>query len=538
VSSYLNGQGPVADDGLTAFANEEVTEVYTGALISLRTIKEALLRRWWLWGGAALLGLLIGAGFHLVVPTKDMAVTNLYLTEPASAGTTGMADDVSLFETNKVTDRALSYLGLPPTGPIPGSFTATALSGSILQVKADAPTKAEAVRWANALAKAFFVVRKAAFSSQNSLVIGVLNSQVDRLNTRIDALNGLISALSSGPAGPDTANEIGQLVNERSVDITQVSGLEAQVQQDLLQEALVGKGSYVLDPAAALPSSKKRVFAIDGLSGLVAGLAIGLGWVVIGSVLSERPRRRSDIAAAIGTSVELSLRPSVTPRARGRFALRRLASKPTPGLKTVLRRLRNHLAGGGSPLVIVPVGARDEAATCTVALATSLASEGKGVAVVDMAEGRPLGRLLGARKGPGTKDISVKGRGFRLVVAPEDPAELNATTISLGADAVLVLAGLDPATGAEHLAAWADKALVMVRAGRATSTRLEATGQMLRQAGVPAESAILFGVGREDETYGAFEPETSVAREPEHRPQATGREPAMTRTGARVQPPY
>src|SRR5581483_4333591 len=162
-------------------------------------MREALSRRRWFWMACAALGLVIGADFHLVVPTKVSAVTNLYMTEPASAGLGGMPDDISLLNTDKVLSLAYSYLHLRPGAPQPGSYSATAQSDVILQVTASAPNPAEATSWANALVKAFFVVRDKELGSQTALLVNVLQQQVNQLEANISKLNTAIKALSSGP---------------------------------------------------------------------------------------------------------------------------------------------------------------------------------------------------------------------------------------------------------------------------------------------------------------------------------------------------
>jgi hypothetical protein len=49
----------------------------------------------------------------------------------------------------------------------------------------------------------------------------------------------------------------------------------------------------------------------------------------------------------------------------------------------------------------------------------------------------------------------------------------------------LTLITLDPALGAEHLTGWARSAVAVVTAGRASSTRIHAVGEMIQLAGTP-----------------------------------------------------
>lgn len=486
---------------------DDTTEVYTGVLVGLRTIKEAVLRRRWLWLACAALGLVIGTDLHLVVPTKVSAVTNLYITEPSSAGQNGMADDISLLETDKVANQAYHYMHLSATAPQPGSYGATALSDIILQIKAEAPTAAEAVSWDNALTEAFFKVRDAELESQTGLLVNVLQVQVNQINAAIARLNTAIQALSTGSGGASAANQISQLISERSGDASQVSSLQSQIQQDQIDQGLVIKGSKVIDPATAIATSKVKVFAMDGASGLIAGAALGLGIVILGSVFSERPRRRSQIAGLLGAPVELSVGKLPLP-GLNRSGLRRAVRKPSPELKLVQRRLRGHISPSGpESLAVVSVAADVAAAVSLSTLAAKLSTEGWNVTVVDMANGRPLSKLfkVGASGGR-PQQVRMDSWAVTVVIAPGDPGELEPLPPTGETDVVLVLSDLDPALGADHLVGWARSAVVMLTVGKASETAIQSTGQMLRLVGLPPASAILLGTGREDESVGAVGP--------------------------------
>ncbi|MCL2394880.1 MAG: hypothetical protein FWC87_09360 [Acidimicrobiaceae bacterium] len=61
------------------------------------------------------------------------------------------------------------------------------------------------------------------------------------------------------------------------------------------------------------------------------------------------------------------------------------------------------------------------------------------------------------------------------------------------ADATLLLASADQAFGADHIAAWARDAVVMVGAGRASTTALDAVRRQLREVNVAIRSGVLVG---------------------------------------------
>jgi hypothetical protein len=66
---------------------------------------------------------------------------------------------------------------------------------------------------------------------------------------------------------------------------------------------------------------------------------------------------------------------------------------------------------------------------------------------------------------------------------------------------------LTPELGADHLATWASNATVVVTAGQSTTTKIQATGEMLRLAGLEINSAVVLRPDRTDEGVGITEAE-------------------------------
>jgi hypothetical protein len=179
-------------------------------------------------------------------------------------------------------------------------------------------------------------------------------------------------------------------------------------------------------------------------------------------------------------------------------------------LPALERKLRADLdAMPASSLAVVAVESLEVSALSVAAVALSLADEGKRVVLADMGEGRPLARLLGAPAGP-LSAVTYAGRSLFVVVAPEDPSQTDTAGLE-DADVVLVLASITPALGAEYLTSWANGAVVMVTAGRASVARLNATSQMLSHAGLAVRSTVLVGAGVEDETMGSVPSDLSLA---------------------------
>jgi|SRR5579875_541525 len=493
---------------LASLEFEDYEEEGYEPLVGLRVIKEGLQRHRSFWLACAVLGLLVGACFHLVVPAKYVAVTDLYLTEPTSTATYTTADDASLAETNTVAYGALKLVHLPANLlDEPGKYVVTALSDVLLQIKGDGPTRSKAVQWTSALARSFLAVRERALNGQMQLVVNALRAQASTLTAQVDRLSGAIAALDSAKASLSNSNEVANLVSERSTDESQLTTLQAQIQQDLLEQSAVNKGSYVLDPAQTLRISMKRVFAEDGLSGLVAGLAVGIGGVVVSSVISEKPRRRDEVAQLLGAPVELSMRGPKDPGPLRWSVFRSWVKKPDAELQSANRRLRHQLLRlPQHALAVVTVGGavNDMAAVLVGGVAYSLATEGKKVLLVDMAPGRPLARLFRQRrKGQRLRAVKFGAATFDLAIAPDDPGGLDHDRTATEADCVLVLATADPAMGTGHLRPWVSGSVVVLRSGKATATLIHAAGEMLRDGGTSPLSAIEFGAGREDESFGA-----------------------------------
>jgi capsular polysaccharide biosynthesis protein len=479
--------------------------------MSLAFLRQAAWRRRRLWVSAVLLGVMVGAAFHLIVPRKYAAVSDVYMVEPSGSDPTeAMANDVSLLETRTVAERAIAALHLHVfTDSFLASYKGTSPSSVILAVTFTGPSQAQAVADDNAIVSAFLAVRTGELARQTDVLVDGLDTQLQSLDARITGLDKSINQLSSSPAGPLTADQLAGLISQRSSDDEQASSLDSQVQQDLLSLALVTKGTHVLNPAAVPRVSAKKVTAMDALTGLVGGLGLGLGGVVVWELLSDRPRRRAEVAAALNAPVELSIGQYQRCRWLRRYRLRWRMKNPGAALRMIERRLRARLeATPDSALAVVDLEATAPAALSVGVLALSLAGEGKRVVVADMAEGRPLARLLGPAPRDGEpRTVSFDRKGLVLVVAPDDPAQMAQKGAPPDVDATLVLTSVDPAFGCEHLAAWVSAAVVVLTAGRPTTSRVAAVGEMFRDAGIETVSAILVGTDENDDSIGRPPPE-------------------------------
>jgi capsular polysaccharide biosynthesis protein len=483
-----------------------------GPTIGLRALMATLGRKRRIWRRAGLVGLIVGASLHFVIPPKFTAETDLYLTVPAGANPMSVtANNVSLLKTPTVAQKAIAdgHLHTTPHALL-SQYSGLSVSDNIMSIKFSGSTKAEAVAGAKAVAKAFLAVQASELGLQTNALVRGLHSQIASLNTEIDTLNSQISNLPDTTPGTQSSNRLTDLVNRRSQDESQLFTLQSQVQQALLNEHSTDHSNTVLDPAAVAPVSTKKVVVTDALSGLVAGLAIGITAVIFGALLSERTLDRSTVAATLGAPVELSLERYRSPHLARRRRLSRRLRTPSTSLRMVERRLRSHLESApASALAVVSVGTPEPAALAVAALAFALSSEGHRVIVVDASDDRPLTSILGLSPRPDSTEIfelpAGEGPPVRVLVAPQDPLAMTQKPPE-DADALLVLLTLDAAYGLEQVTPWATDAVMIMSPRGVTLTRMDVTREMLREAGVSLRSVILLDRDPQDDTSGVLMP--------------------------------
>jgi capsular polysaccharide biosynthesis protein len=484
-----------------------------GQMIGLRALLGTIRRKRRIVVMTSLVGLIVGASLHLVIPAKYTAVTDLYLAVPTGADPgQAMVNNVSLLQTEVVAQRAITEGRLQETPrTLLSRYSGTAVSDSIMSIKFSGSTQSGAVAGANAVARAFLTVQAKELGLQTDALVHGLQAQISSLNTEVDNVNASLNGLAGATSNATSANQVTDLINQRSADESQLSQLQNEVQQALLDQQTTVQGSAVLDPAAVAPVSTKKVILVDGLSGLIAGLAVGLAAVIFSALLSERPPDRSTVAAAVGAPVELTLRRYRHPYLFRRRRLLRQLRDPSPDLGMMQRRLRVHVESApGSALAVIAVGTPWPAALAVGELALTLSSERHRVVVVDAAEKRPLGSILDPSSTSGTMEgfeIPSPSPGcppVRVLVAPADPLLMAQKPPPDDADILLVLGSLDAAFGAEHLAPWVTDAVMVLSPQGVSLTRMEVSSEMLQGAGISLRSVILLGSDFQDDSSGAL----------------------------------
>jgi capsular polysaccharide biosynthesis protein len=482
MSDYLPVDEPLGGQG----GETQPSRRYMGQFVSLRYVAKALSRRRSLWITLAVAGLLVGMSLHAVIPPKYTAQTTILLAHnPNDDAANDMATDVALLQSEIVAKEVVTALKLDISPEkFVGEYAGVAVTDDVLQITMSAPTSAEAVTRADAVAKKFLSFRNSVYGNQNN---GVVNALMDELK-----------------------------VAQRQGNTAQVNSLEAQIQSDNAIIAAITTGSYVISPANAATHSKLKVFVADGASGLVAGLGLGLGIVAVSSIVSDRIRRRDEVASALGAPVELSVGKVGRSRFMRKRRLSSRLSRPGRAVELMSRQLRTVVQTDPRPkrLAVVSVDSLEASALSLAILAGRLAVfEGSRVMVMDLSPGRILGQLLGVSK-PETRVVFVKGAWVPVLVSV--PAEDDLSVEMPAHDdtddlpgpswttpqVVLVLATLDPGTGAGYLKSVADEAVVIVTAGRSNAATVRGTAEMLRAAGISVRGGILVGADRNDDSLG------------------------------------
>jgi capsular polysaccharide biosynthesis protein len=527
----LTGRSAVYDDFT---AGDERQGGYSTGIPTLHFIAAALRRGMWLWCATAAAGLVIGLGLFVAHPPPFKASTSVVLVpNPDELPTDAILTDVALAQSHTVAERAMHQLGVQePASSFVAAYTVTAVTDRVLLITVGAPSSSEAVARAGALATAFLQFRAQQAQSQEQHVLASLQQQVTQAKQHIKSVKNDIARLPAQPASAAQRARLASLQAQLGQANSELPSLQQAVTSNQVGARLSAtqmvQGSQVLDRAAPIPHSRFKRPALFAVGGLLAGLVLGMGSVVVWALVSDRLRRRDDVAHALGAPVWLSV--GATGLRGWRARRKGLAAAEGRDLRRIVAHLRGEVPAGhgrAAALAVVAVDEADLPAVCLAALAVACAQEGRQVVLADLCAGAPAGRLLGV-KDPGVRTVKVKGT--QLVVAvpgrdsvapagplPARPAvgwqrpsrELAAACSS--ADLLVTLARLDPAVGGEHLASWATDAVVVVTAGRSSWTRIHAVGEMIRLAGVRLASAVLVGADKTDESLGVTHTPTPSA---------------------------
>jgi capsular polysaccharide biosynthesis protein len=528
VWSNGNGIGDYAPERLwtlndfSADGEPTATEL-TGGLVSLKFITAVLRRRVKFWCTTAAIGLLVGCAFHFKSPPTYQASTSLWLTPgPYENSLLAPSDYVAMGETRTVAGLAVQQLGLPESAA--ASFLAVykvvPVTERLVVITASAHSSSQAVIDAKAAAAAFLKFRAQEIETQQAQVLAALNQQVNQAQQRLTSINSQINQLQAQSASSTQLKSLQQEQTQAEASLyqSQQAAYGTRINSGSATEAAV-KGSTVLDPAIPLAHSRLKPLIFDAAVGFIVGLFVGMAIVVIQALMSDRLRRRDDVAQALGTPVRLSVG---TGGHRRRLLVRRGSAAKDADIQRIAAHLRHAVPGTSrSPasLAVVPVDDPQVPALSLVALAVSCANEGKQVVVADLCNGAPAAKMLGAAD-PGVRAVSAQDAQLVVAVPEHDdlaplgplhrgsvPAARSGFAEAVAdacasANLLLTLATVDPSLGDDHLATWATDAVAVVTAGQSSWEKIHGVAELVRLSGTRLVSAVLIGADKTDESIG------------------------------------
>jgi capsular polysaccharide biosynthesis protein len=514
-------------DRLWAYEDLTVAEEHppfnvAGAVASLGFIGAAVRRSRRFWLILAAIGMVAGLGTFIVYPVSYQAnVTVLVKNNPVDDPVSAMLTEVVLVESQSVASGAVKALGLTQSvSSFRAAYTATVVTNQVLTITANAPTSSGAVDRANEIAAKYLQFRASMLRAQQAQQVAAYAQQVPQAQQQIAALQSQVNQLEGQPS---KQAELTKLQNRLKTATSTLPTLEQTVigltaTEKSTTSAMID-GTQVLNAATAMHHSTIKDVLEYVLSGLIGGLAIGLGIVIVRELISDRLRRRDDIAAALGGPVRLSV---------GRLSKRRFlpggpsAAARTRDLRRIAAQLRDSVALSSrrpATLAVVAVDNAHEIAPAVVILAELCAKEGRRLLVADLVPGAPVAKLLGTTSA-GTQKVRNAGAPLVVIIPPEAdlmpsgplrPAVAGrlaaaptkaVVSAAKQADLLVTIAELDPAVGGEQLSTWAEAAVAVFTAGRTRAARAYAVGEMLRLSGIHAISGIVVGSDETDESLG------------------------------------
>lgn len=491
------------------------------------SLGSAMGRRKAVWMIAAIVGLALGIGLYKEVPPPYKATTLVQIEViPGVLPTDEALTEVALAQSRTVAERAMSMLRLPEDPKSVLSFigqdTVAASTDQILAFTVKASSADDAVARVKALARAYLRVRASRLDSARRKTVRALDAAIAAQQKKLAALSARIATVQAETPSAGQQAQLTSLQATLRQAKPALKALEGAVQDYSLHSQLsnkkVERGSWPLDPAVATPRSKLKYPVLYAAGGLIAGLGIGMGWVIVSALVSARPRRRYDIARALGAPVRFSVGRI---RVSGRAARRAPESAGGRGVQQIASYMRGsiRLEQGRASLAVVAADDCVVPALSVVSLALSCVREGKRVCLADLTPGAEAGRLLGCTE-PGVHR-QVAGQWQLTIAVPADSSappigpvgRISAAALAHGADPeldhayhdadlLLTLVTIDLGFGADHLRTWAREAIVMVTAGRPSATRVRTLAELIRLSGTTLTSAVVVGADVTDESLG------------------------------------
>jgi capsular polysaccharide biosynthesis protein len=529
---------------MLAYDDFAVTNDPTTGIPGRPSLRSELRRRKLFWITAAVVGLALGIGLYKKMPPPYKATALVRITPiPGTQAIDEILTEVQVAQSREVALMAMNQLHLP-TDPksvqgFMGSETVTAPTDMLVLYTVKASSADDAVDRAGALAQAFVQARNETLGKTLQQTISSLNETITRQQMTLVGLPARIAALRAKPKSAQQQAAIASLETQQKQLPGTLKALRGAVQSYIAATQVgnqqVKSGSARFGPPTAVPRSKIKYPALYVVGGLFAGVAIGMGWVILSALISTRPRRRYDVARALGAPVRLSI---------GRIRVNRLSARRAPesaggrGVLQIATHLREAIQheGGRASLAVVTVDDPVVPALSIISTAFSCIQEGGRVVLADLTPKADASRMLGCT-GPGVYR-QIAGQPNLTVAVPESsiapptgPRRRNSAAAGSpsidpeldhayhSADLLLTLVAIDPALGADHLSSWASDAVVVLTAGKSSATKIRTTAELIRLSGTDLVSAVVVGADKFDDSLGVLIfPEDDDLAEPSEDP--------------------
>lgn len=480
-------------------------------LASLHFLMTALRRRWRLWVGLGLAGLLLGAAAAMAFPSQSRSEFTLILAHPAGADPTQeITTDISLLRTRSVANDVIETLDLEMTpDELQDAVTITQLSSTILTVTVAAPDRAAAHELAEALATSFLEFRTDQMEQQAEALSSGYGDRIENLRSEIADITARYEMIDERDAGGRA--RASDLLTRRSQLSAEIDDLQQTVEQSTIETASLVAASHVLDPPSTVPAAGARRTALAGASGGIGGAALGIALVFFTALTSDKLRRREDVALALGVPVRYSV-----PRGGARIASADGGSAPMKAHDLLGRAIAAACSDRRTGPRRLALGAIDDLRDCeavTAALIFALSRSGTSVFVADLSSRGRLARLLGiafagGSGGPAVVPTVIRPEEAMLARGPGLPPPEKSSVgpeveaVWRTADVVVVLVDVDSGVGVDQVPTWADEMIPVVTAGRSSAERLRTSVELIRSSGLELPFAVMVGADGFDESYG------------------------------------
>jgi hypothetical protein len=515
--------------GILAYDDFAVTNDPLVGIPGRPSVGTAIRRRKVVWLVAAVVGLALGIGLFKVMPPPYKATASVKIALiPGVLPTDEILTEVVLAQSRTVAETAMRQLGLPTDPKSVQSFmgkeTVVAPTDQVVAFTVKAASADDAVARVAALWRAYLHVRSEQLDAARLDTIKALNATIAADKKHLAALTAKITEVDAQPPSVQQQNRKASLEAEKSQVARALPPLEKAersfANQSEVSNQKVEQGSNKLDPAQATPRSKIKYPVLYAVGGLLAGLAVGIGWVIVSALTSTRPRRRFDIARALGAPVRLSV-------GRIRVSTRAARRAPESAGGRRVHQIARYLRGavpqeqGRASLAVVAADDTVVPALAIVSLALSCVREGTRVILADLTSGTDAGRLLGCTE-PGVHR-HVAGQRQLSVAIPQDdiapqigPIRRGSSASALesvepeidhayhAADLLLTLVSIDLGLGADHLRSWAQDAVVIMTAGQPSAMKVRTLSELIRLSGTTLTSAVVVGADRGDDSLGVL----------------------------------